>query len=70
MLEQTYCKYKESAEKVWPTNGYKYDADKSGCIDSNGNKIADALIYDTENKIASVNTMYTSYCYLYFNIIA
>lgn len=68
LLEQEDGTYKESSDGSWPT-GYIYNANKSGCIDLNGNKLDGVLSYDATNNIATVDTGSTSYCYLYFNIV-
>ncbi len=70
MLEQSDGTYKESSDKVWPTTGYTYNESMSGCIDQNGNKLDGILNYDATNNIATVDTVSTSYCYLYFDLPA
>jgi len=67
MLEQNDGTYKEEENNNWPTGEYIYDIKRSGCIDSNGNKIDGALKYNNNERIASVDTSKTSFCYLYFN---
>ncbi|MBQ7030787.1 MAG: hypothetical protein IJN13_00250 [Bacilli bacterium] len=68
MLEQDDGTYKEDTTNTWPTSGYTYNASMSGCIDINGNRIDNALTYDSTNNIATVDTGNTSYCYLYFSL--
>ena len=68
MLEQDDGTYKEDTTSTWPTSGYTYNADMSGCIDINGNKLDGVLSYDSANNIATVDTGNTSYCYLYFSL--
>jgi len=68
MLEQSDGTYKEDTTNTWPTSGYTYNADMSGCIDINGNKLDGVLSYDATTNIATVDTGNTSYCYLYFSI--
>lgn len=68
MLEQDDGTYKESSDNTWPTSGYTYNANMSGCIDVNGNKLDGVLTYDATNNIATVDTGNTSYCYLYFSL--
>lgn len=70
LVEQSDGTYKEldGDTKIWPTDGYKFNATKSGCIDVNGNRIEGVLSYDSSTNIATVDTAKTSYCYLYFDI--
>ena len=68
MLEQEDGTYVESSDSTWPTSGYVYNTEKSGCIDMNGNKIESSITYDSSTNIVSVNTEKTSYCYVYFDI--
>ena len=68
MIEQEDGTYKEDTSNTWPTSGYQYNADMSGCIDLNGNKLDGVLSYDSTTNIATVDTGNTSYCYLYFSI--
>ena len=59
--------YKESTDKKWPKL-MLFNSNKSKCLDKNGNKLEGALSYNSESRIATVNTTTTSYCYLYFDI--
>ena len=59
MLEQDDGTYKESSDNTWPED-MQYNAEKSGCVDINGNKIENALVYNSETKIATVETGNTS----------
>ena len=68
MVEQEDGTYVESSDSTWPTSGYVYNTEKSGCIDMNGNKIESSITYDSSTNIVSVNTEKTSYCYVYFDI--
>ena len=70
MLEQTKGRsdYLESENDTWPTNGYKYNQEKSACIDNNGQVLIDALTYDDTNDLAIIDTNDSGFCYLYFDI--
>lgn len=37
--------------------------------DNNGNKINSILTYDTNTKLAIIETGTTSYCYMYFDLV-
>jgi len=65
LIEQNEGIYKESDLKKWPTDMI-FNEELSGCIDKNGNKIENSIIY--ENGRAQVRTAETTYCYLYFDI--
>jgi len=67
MLEQDDGTYKEDNSNIWPTSGYAYNKDMSGCIDGNGNEIENSLSYNTDTKNVSIRTKEASYCYLYFS---
>jgi len=68
MIEQDDGTYKESESDTWPVGNYIYDTTQSGCIDEEGNEIANALTYDNSSKTASLNVNKKSYCYVYFII--
>ncbi|MBQ7031652.1 MAG: hypothetical protein IJN13_04710 [Bacilli bacterium] len=70
MIEQDDGSYKEADNAIWPGEGYKYNSSISGCVDINGEMIPGALKYDPKTNIAEVNSEYTSYCYLYFDMPA
>ena len=57
--------YTESTEDKFPTEGYKLNTEKSGCIDNEGNAIENVLSV-VDNKVL-VSTGSTTYCYLYFD---
>lgn len=67
LIEQTDGTYKESDLAVWPSN-MDFDAEKSGCIDIDGNVLENVLTFDGNNNIASATVTDTAFCYLYFNI--
>ncbi len=67
MVEDAYesNKFKNYEGNTFPTEGYTINAEKSGCVDSNG-KTIDALVYN-EDKTVSIKTKQSVYCYLYYN---
>jgi len=69
MIEQSDGTYKESDSKVWPTLGYDYDEEKSGCVDELGNTINGILTYDVVNRLARVKTNKAATCYIYFELL-
>ncbi len=62
--------YKESTlDETWQDQGYEFNTEKSGCIDTLGNKISGEILkYDTTTHLATVDTNTTAYCYLYFDL--
>ncbi len=66
MLEQDNGEYQESEGEL-PTEGYVFNANKSGCTDINGKIIDGALNYDYATYTVLVDTSKTSYCYLYYD---
>ena len=60
--------YEESKSNTWPTD-MVYNSELSGCMDSEGNKIEDSLIYNDSTKSVTVRTKKTAHCYLYFDTI-
>ncbi len=67
MLQKEDGTYQESTSSIFPTD-MKFNSELSGCIDLNGNKIDNALSYDNNSKLVTVQTNKTSYCYVYFDI--
>ena len=61
-----YDVYEESS---WPTEGYSFNSELSGCIDNYGNIIENSLAYNEDTNIITVDTGVTSSCYVYFDII-
>lgn len=59
--------YVESESNSWPTN-MKFNSKLSGCLDMDGNKIADSLSYDSTNNTVIVSVGETAYCYVYFDL--
>jgi len=68
MLEQPDGTYEEDTSiSKWPSTGYIYNKEFSGCLDLSGNKVDGVLTYDEVNHIAEVNTIDSVSCYLYFD---
>ncbi len=65
MIDDGNGGYTESTEDKFPTEGYKLNTEKSGCIDNEGNAIENVLSV-VDNKVL-VSTGSTTYCYLYFD---
>ena len=65
MIDDGNGGYTESTEDKFPTEGYKLNTEKSGCIDNEGNTIENVLSV-VDNKVL-VSTGSTTYCYLYFD---
>ncbi len=61
--------YVANESNNWPEEGYIFNKDKSGCMDSDGNKIEEEILtYDEVNHTATIKTGITAYCYLYFDL--
>ena len=60
---------KYTSNNQFPGDGYKFNSEKSGCMDNNSQLIPDSLSFDEKEQKAIVNTGQTSYCYLYFDVI-
>ena len=58
--------YEVYNNSTFPTTGYVFNTNKSGCVDANDNEITNALSYSNNRVI--VSTRKTSKCYLYFDI--
>jgi len=70
MIEQTDGIYREDDSLTkWPSTGYIYNGNLSGCVDLNGNVLSGILSYDSDSNIAEVTTNQTVMCYLYFDKI-
>ena len=65
LVENDKGKYEEV--ETFPDFPYVFNMSKSGCIDSNGNRLIDSLLYNEEEKEVTVRTMNSSQCYLYYN---
>ncbi len=67
MIEDTNGNYQQSTNSSFPGYEYFYNHNKSGCMNKNGKKIEDSLLYDQDNKKATIKVNSTSMCYLYFD---
>ncbi len=69
LLEQNYSKedYVESLVNNWPDDSYKFNQQKSNCLDYNSTEINNALIYNEIDNIIILDTDIAQICYLYFN---
>ena len=67
-VEQSDGSYKEQDTIPLKENGYIFNAEKSGCLDMNGNTLGNILSY--RNNMIKVETTNTAFCYLYFDMIS
>ena len=67
MIEDSNGNYQQSTDNNFPGYEYFYNQTKSGCMSSSGKQIEDSLLYDQDNKKATVKASETSLCYLYFD---
>ncbi len=67
MLEQDDGSYTQTPSNSFDQPGYVFNTEKSGCIDINGNKIANSLSYNNTTKSIVVSVSSTAYCYAYFD---
>ncbi len=65
MINDGNGEYKQSDDSNFPTEGYSYNEEKSGCIDSKGLAVENVLTY-TDKKF-SIKTNQAVYCYVYFD---
>ena len=65
MLNEGDGSYKESASTTFPKEGYIYNTQKSGCIDTTGKEVVNAINYESGKVSLRLNQKL--YCYLYFN---
>lgn len=70
MLEQTrgMGDYLESSETTWPADGYTFNENNSGCVDSEGNIIDNSITYDAAKNMIIAKAKEINYCYVYFDI--
>ena len=61
--------YVEYEGDVFPAkaDGYKYNADKTTCIDNNGNVTTDVILY-YNNDMIQISTSEAVYCYICFDL--
>ena len=55
-------------ENTWPTEGYEFNSELSGCIDNYGSIVENSMTYDKDTNIITVDTGVTSSCYVYFDL--
>ena len=55
-------------EATWPTEGYAFNSELSGCIDNYGSIIQNSMTYNKDTNIITVDTGVTASCYVYFDI--
>ncbi len=67
MLEQDDGSYAVTDSNSFNQPGYKFNTEKSGCVDINGNKVEGVLNYNETTKTIGVVTSKTVYCYVYFD---
>ncbi len=67
MLEQDDGSYAQTSSNSFNQPGYTFNTEKSGCIDINGNKIANSLSYNNTTKSIVLSINSTAYCYAYFD---
>ena len=67
MLEDSNGEYKQSKVTTFPGYEYFYNQEKSTCMDLTGKPVEDSLLYDQDNKKATITIGDTSTCYLYFD---
>jgi len=68
MLENQSGEYVQSQTNSWPTSGYTFNSERSGCMDSSGKKIPNALEFS--NGVARIKTNKKVSCYMYFDVEA
>ena len=70
LLENDEGEYIESTSSTWPSKSeYKYNEDKSACLNSSGKKVDGALDFDENNSEVKITVQEAVYCYLYFDKI-
>ncbi len=65
MLNEGDGSYKESTSTTFPKVGYIYNTQKSGCIDTTGKEVVNAINYESGKVSLRLNQKL--YCYLYFD---
>ncbi len=66
-VEDSNGDYIDYNGNTWPSIGYIFNEDKSGCTDSRGNKVLNVLFVNNVN-IPTIRTKKTVHCYLYYDI--
>ena len=59
--------YEVYNNSTFPTTGYVFNTNKSGCVDANDNEIANALSY-SNNKVV-LSTRKVAHCYVYYDVV-
>ncbi len=68
MLNDGDGEYKKSYSNSWPEIGYVFNAEKSNCVDQNGNIMpTGTLIFNQEKNSYKITTQKSISCYLYFD---
>ncbi len=67
LIEDSTGNYQQSTDNTFPGYEYFYNQTKSGCMNANGKQLSDSLLYDQDNKKATVKVSSSSRCYLYFD---
>ena len=68
MVEKSDGKYIEYRGKKWPKIGYRFNPDKTSCVDRDKNDIGNLIEYDARQNIAIMKSNRSAYCTLYFDI--
>ena len=59
--------YEVYNNSTFPTTGYVFNTNKSGCVDANDNEITNALSY-SNNKVV-LSTRKVAHCYVYYDVV-
>ena len=62
--------YDVYGENTWPTEGYEFNSELSGCIDNYGSLVENSMTYNKDTNIITIDTGVTSSCYVYFDIVS
>ena len=68
MIEKGDGKYIEYRSKKWPEYGYKYNKEKTKCVDRDRKDIGNIIEYDARINEATMKSRRSAYCTLYFDI--
>ena len=60
-------KVNDVVSNTFPTTGYTFNSEKSGCVDANGNIIENSLSYNSESNKVSLAINRSANCYVYFD---
>ena len=67
MVERSENKYVEYKSREWPKYGYRFNPEKTECIDRNKNIIGNLVEYDVKANIAYMKSSRSAFCTLYFD---